>query len=103
MNPCWTFDLPGWKAHWQIERCGDFPFGKRGSEQLAHLSKVTDFPQAGTVPSCISPVPIAPFRLKGPGRTGGRIFKAKFSVGKNGFVSLVTDTEGNMIGLHSLQ
>jgi predicted enzyme related to lactoylglutathione lyase len=34
---------------------------------------------------------------------GGRINKEKFSIGQYGFISLVYDTEGNMIGLHSLQ
>ncbi len=34
---------------------------------------------------------------------GGKIFKDKFSIGQYGFVALVTDTEGNMIGLHSMQ
>ena len=32
---------------------------------------------------------------------GGRIEKKKFSIGQYGFISLVYDTEGNMIGLHS--
>ena len=35
--------------------------------------------------------------------SGGAIFKDKFSIGQYGFIALVTDTEGNMIGLHSLQ
>ena len=34
---------------------------------------------------------------------GGRIEKEKFSIGQYGFISLVYDTEGNMIGLHSLK
>jgi predicted enzyme related to lactoylglutathione lyase len=34
---------------------------------------------------------------------GGRIFRRKMSIGEYGFVSLVYDTEGNMIGLHSMQ
>lgn len=34
---------------------------------------------------------------------GGAIFKTKFSIGQYGFIALVTDTEGNMIGLHSLK
>ena len=34
---------------------------------------------------------------------GGSIMKPKFSIGPYGFVSLVNDTEGNVIGLHSLQ
>lgn len=33
---------------------------------------------------------------------GGSIFKEKMSIGKNGFMALVLDTEGNMIGLHSM-
>ena len=32
---------------------------------------------------------------------GGRVFKDKFSIGPHGFIALVTDSEGNMIGLHS--
>ena len=32
---------------------------------------------------------------------GGSIFKQKFSIGEYGYIVLVTDTEGNMIGLHS--
>ena len=34
---------------------------------------------------------------------GGKIFKDKFSIGPHGFIALVTDTEGNMIGLHSMK
>ncbi len=32
---------------------------------------------------------------------GGAIVRPKFSIGDHGDVSIVTDTEGNMIGLHS--
>ncbi len=32
---------------------------------------------------------------------GGQVAKPKYSIGEFGFVSLVIDTEGNMIGLHS--
>lgn len=39
-----------------------------------------------------------------PGRqAGGKIDKNKFSIGEHGCISLVYDTEGNMIGLHSMQ
>jgi hypothetical protein len=34
---------------------------------------------------------------------GGRVERAKFSIGEYGFIALVRDTEGNMIGLHSLK
>jgi uncharacterized protein len=36
-------------------------------------------------------------------QNGGKIFKEKFSIGEHGFIALVHDTEGNMIGLHSLR
>jgi len=32
---------------------------------------------------------------------GGKIHKTKFSIGPYGFISLVYDTEGTMIGLYS--
>ncbi|PCI02696.1 MAG: lactoylglutathione lyase [Flavobacteriaceae bacterium] len=32
---------------------------------------------------------------------GGVVTQSKFSIGEFGFVSMVIDTEGNMIGLHS--
>ena len=34
---------------------------------------------------------------------GGEVHRPKMSIGKYGAISLVLDTEGNMIGLHSLQ
>lgn len=34
---------------------------------------------------------------------GGTLFKGKLSIGVNGFIALVLDTEGNKIGLHSMQ
>lgn len=34
---------------------------------------------------------------------GGKIFKDKWSIGEHGYVAMVYDTEGNMIGLHSMQ
>jgi hypothetical protein len=35
-------------------------------------------------------------------QNGGQIVRDKFSIGPYGFISLVLDTEGNMIGLHSM-
>lgn len=34
---------------------------------------------------------------------GGKLFKPKMSISPYGFFALVTDTEGNMIGLHSMK
>ena len=33
---------------------------------------------------------------------GGQVFKEKFSIAPYGFIALIIDTEGNMIGLHSM-
>ncbi len=34
---------------------------------------------------------------------GGQIVREKMSIGQYGFIALIRDTEGNMIGLHSMQ
>ena len=33
---------------------------------------------------------------------GGSVVRPKYAIGEHGFVSIATDTEGNMIGLHSM-
>lgn len=35
--------------------------------------------------------------------SGGKVEKEKFAIGQYGYISLLIDTEGNMIGLHSMQ
>ncbi len=35
--------------------------------------------------------------------SGGSIHQEKMSIGEHGFIAIVNDTEGNMIGLHSMQ
>ena len=35
--------------------------------------------------------------------SGGQIVREKMSIGEYGFIALIQDTEGNMIGLHSMQ
>lgn len=35
-------------------------------------------------------------------KAGGKIFKSKLSLGDYGFMVLASDTEGNMIGIHSM-
>ena len=36
-------------------------------------------------------------------KAGGKVQKEKMSIGQYGYIALVVDTEGNMIGLHSMQ
>jgi predicted enzyme related to lactoylglutathione lyase len=34
---------------------------------------------------------------------GGQVLQQKFQIGEHGFCSIVMDTEGNTIGLHSMK
>lgn len=34
---------------------------------------------------------------------GGSVFRPKMSIGEHGFITLCTDPDGNMFGLHSMQ
>jgi predicted enzyme related to lactoylglutathione lyase len=34
-------------------------------------------------------------------RAGGRVVKGKTDIGPPGFIALISDTEGNLVGLHS--
>jgi len=36
-------------------------------------------------------------------KNGGQVFRPKWSVGQDGFIALIGDTEGNAIGLHSFK
>jgi hypothetical protein len=36
-------------------------------------------------------------------KAGGSIVRGKFSIGKYGFIAFIHDTEGNLIGLHSMR
>jgi predicted enzyme related to lactoylglutathione lyase len=36
-------------------------------------------------------------------KAGGRLEKDKFSIGQYGFIAMAYDTEGNLIGLHSMK
>ena len=44
----------------------------------------------------------APLEASVP-KLGGKIHRKKMGIGQYGFISLVYDTEGNMIGLHSMK
>jgi len=36
-------------------------------------------------------------------KAGGKLFKEKRAIGEHGFIALILDTEGNMVGLHSMK
>ena len=36
-------------------------------------------------------------------RAGGKIVEGKYSIGKPGFIAVIEDSEGNVVGLHSMK
>lgn len=51
---------------------------------------------------CISPARIARSKARAAA-AGGSIHTAKMAIGEYGFICLVHDTEGNLVGVHSMQ
>ena len=78
-----------------------FPMQPSGSGAAGALVKMTGFPSGGNstlVYFMCDDCAVEQGRVKG---AGGQVEKPKMSIGEYGFISLVVDTEGNMIGLHS--
>ena len=67
------------------------------------LVKMEAFPSGGNSTIVYFTCSDCSIEAKRASASGGKIFKEKFSIGQYGFIALVTDTEGNMIGLHSMQ
>jgi hypothetical protein len=67
------------------------------------LVKMEGFPSGGNSTIVYFTCSDCAVEAKRASESGGKIFKDKFSIGQYGFIALVLDTEGNMIGLHSLQ
>jgi predicted enzyme related to lactoylglutathione lyase len=80
-----------------------FPMGSESYGASGALVKMPGFPSGGNSVlvyfSCTDCAVEAAKAVK----AGGRIQKEKMSIGEYGFIVLVTDTESNMIGLHSMQ
>ena len=80
-----------------------FPGSQEGSGCSGTLIHMPGFPSGGNstlVYFVCDDCKVEESRVKA---AGGKVEKPKFSIGQYGFVSLVIDTEGNMIGLHSMK
>ena len=80
-----------------------FPGNQEGYGTPGALVHMQGFPSGGNstlVYFVCDDCKVEEGRVKG---AGGKVEKEKFSIGEYGFVSLVYDTEGNMIGLHSMK
>lgn len=67
------------------------------------LVKMEDFPSGGNSVLVYFTCKDCSIEESRADEFGGRIQRNKMSIGEYGFISLVVDTEGNMIGLHSMQ
>lgn len=79
-----------------------FPMDAEGSGAPGALVKMEGMPSGGNSTLVYFICEDCAVEEKKAEQNGGSIFKQKFSIGEHGFISLVTDTEGNMIGLHSM-
>lgn len=88
---------PGISAMWS------FPMQKDAAGAAGALAKMDNGPSGGNTTivyfTCVDCAVEARRVLS----SGGKVMKDKFSIGQYGFIALVTDTEGNAIGLHSTQ
>ena len=67
------------------------------------LVKMEGFPSGGNSTIVYFTCSDCAVEAKRASESGGMFFKDMFSIGQYGFIALVLDTEGNMIGLHSMQ
>ena len=80
-----------------------FPMQQGAAGSTGALVRAPGYPSGGNSTLVYFTCSDCAVEAKRASESGGAIFKEKFSIGQYGFIALVTDTEGNMIGLHSLQ
>lgn len=80
-----------------------FPMQQNGAGATGALVKMEGVPSGGNGTIVYFTCADCAIEAKRAASSGGQIFKEKFAIGQYGFIALVTDTEGNMIGLHSMQ
>ena len=80
-----------------------FPMQRDGTGAAGALVRYEGYPSGGNSTLVYFTCTDCAIEAKRASANGGKIFKDKFSIGQYGFIALVTDTEGNMIGLHSMK
>lgn len=78
-----------------------FPMSPEGSGSSGALIHMEGYPSGGNSTLVYFTCDDCAVQAKRAAQNGGAIFKDKFSIGEYGFIALVTDTEKNLIGLHS--
>ena len=79
-----------------------FPMSMEGAGAAGALVKMAGCPSGGSTLVYFS-CDDCSVEAARAATNGGKVFKDKMPIGQYGFIALVEDTEGNMIGLHSMQ
>ena len=74
-----------------------FPWQSEGAGAPGALVKYEGYPSGGNSTLVYFSCADCAVEAKRASANGGKIHKEKFSIGPYGFISLVTDTEGNML------
>jgi len=80
-----------------------FPMQPQGGGASGALVKMPGFPSGANSVLVYFRCTDCAVEAEKAARAGGRIQKEKMSIGQYGFISLVIDSENNMIGLHSME
>lgn len=78
-----------------------FPWIEGGSGTTGALVKMQGVPSGGNSTLVYFSCTDCAVEAKRAAENGGKIFRDKFSIGQWGHIALVSDPDGNMIGLHS--
>jgi predicted enzyme related to lactoylglutathione lyase len=79
-----------------------FPMGNESYGASGALVRMPGFPAGGNSTLVYFSCADCAVEAAKAVAAGGKMQKEKFSIGQYGCIALVSDTEGNMIGLHSM-
>ena len=80
-----------------------FPMQRDGSGATGALAKMEGGPSVGNSTIVYFTCGDCAVEAKRVPPNGGKIMKDKFSIGEYGYIAIVTDPDGNAIGLHSMK
>ena len=100
---CELTDLPMNSDRHSEMKYATFPFDENGAGASGALVKIDEVkPGSGGILVYFASEEITA-ELGRVEAAGGKIIRPKLDIGEFGFIALIEDTEGNMIGLHSMK
>ncbi|WP_163338309.1 VOC family protein [Desulfopila sp. IMCC35008] len=79
-----------------------FPMLEDGPGAMGALAKMEGCPSGGNSTQVYFACDDCAVEAARAKEHGGQILKEKFSIGEHGFIAMVIDPDGNVIGLHSM-